>query len=173
MYNYNLLNYDSIIQPFGQLKDWDKVHYFIRPCKDSKIFTGRVFNQDEWNEFVRVTLTNGHDNNIDQSTKIQAASVKTIYKEIRCWVVGGKVITAAQYTGINLDDGHVEAKEFAQKMVDLHQIAEAFVIDVCLCPAGWKVVELNCINCSGFYGANVDKLLEAIDTHFTNQINNG
>lgn len=57
-----------------------------------------------------------------------------------------------------------EALDFAQRMVEVWQPAQAFVLDVGLTDNGWKIVELNCFNCSGFYAANVPKIVDAIES---------
>jgi glutathione synthase/RimK-type ligase-like ATP-grasp enzyme len=99
------------------------------------------------------------------------SSLKEIQQEIRCWVVGGKVITISQYklgrrvTYKNLDFDE-EAFEFAQSMVDIYRPAEAFCIDICRTADGMRIVEINCINCSGFYDMNTQKLLYALEQHF-------
>ena len=51
-------------------------------------------------------------------------------------------------------------------MVNLYQLAEAFVIDVCLTENGWKIVECNCINCAGFYDGNMQKLIMELEYYF-------
>ena len=51
-------------------------------------------------------------------------------------------------------------------MISIYQPAEAFVMDICLTPDGWKIVEINCINCSGFYNGDMQKLLIALENYF-------
>lgn len=86
---------------------------------------------------------------------IQVGTVKKIYKEARIWIVGSKVVTSSYYRyGANVEyteNVEPEGLEFAQSMVDLYQVADSFVMDICLTTDGWKIVEINCINCSGFY----------------------
>lgn len=59
-----------------------------------------------------------------------------------------------------------EAKNFAQSMVDLFSLAEAFVIDVCLTDEGWKIVECGCINSAGFYKSDVQKIIMELEFCF-------
>jgi hypothetical protein len=49
-YKENLLNFDSKIIKFGDGINWGFEKYFIRPVLDSKVFTGKVFNKEEWEE---------------------------------------------------------------------------------------------------------------------------
>lgn len=173
-YKENLLNYDSIIAKVGDQFNWDVNQLrFIRPTQDTKSFTGKVFSRVEWNEMVEHNLHNFRSDQFNENTPIQVSTPKTIFKEIRCWAVGGEIVTASQYQlggRFVLDDQiEPEAIEFAQKMVDLYQLAEAFVIDVCLTDNGWKIVECGCINCAGFYKSDIQKMIIALEDKF-NQV---
>lgn len=167
----NLLNWDSEVVEFNEIFKWDTPTKFIRPCEDTKVFTGKVYDIKEWKEFVKYSLNNGHSTVLNDKTRIQVSTPKEIYKEIRCWVVDKKVITASQYRlGNNIISSNIiddEALEFAQSMVDIFQLADAFVIDVCLTPNGWKIVEAGCINCAGFYHADMQKVLIALEDYYT------
>ncbi len=94
----NILNGDSIICKFGdEFKIDSKV--FVRPVKDRKSFTGKVFNRFEW----------------------------------------------------------------AQEMVDKYKPVDSFVIDLALIEdQTFKVVEINCINSSGFCANNISKLIDSL-----------
>ena len=172
-YRENLLNWDSQVRKVIDLVEWKRDGtqgqlQFIRPVKDSKTFTGALFTESEWDHEVVRMLNN--DSSFTLDTEIQIASPKNIQKEIRCWVVGGKIITASQYKlGSTTQYDSVvepEALEFAQRMVDVFQLAEAFVIDVCLVGGEWKIVECGCINCAGFYHSDVQRTISALETHF-------
>lgn len=39
----------------------------------------------------------------------------------------------------------------------------AFVMDVCRCGGEWKIIEINTLNACGFYAADLDKLVAAIE----------
>ena len=174
-YGDNLLNSDSIITTIGDkniFKD-DVIYtgdelYFIRPCKDSKVFTGKVFTKDKWEGEI-----NNPNRKVDMDTLIQVAKPKKIYKEARCWVVDGKIVTSSYYFfhGNVMYEENVEPEglEFAQSMVNLFEVAPAFVMDICLTPDGWKIVEINCINCSGFYKGDLQKVLIALENKFNPQ----
>lgn len=173
-YGDYLLNNDSIICKVCDEIKW-KDKNFIRPTKDTKSFTGKVFNnKEDWQQLVDVGLNNSDNKLFTEDTIIQVCSVKQIQKEIRFWCVGGKIITGSQYTiggRIHYDSYfEEEAKEFAQKMVDIYQPAEAFVIDICLTNDEWKIVEINCINCAGFYLCNMQSLVSELEYYFNKQL---
>jgi hypothetical protein len=48
-------------------------------------------------------------------------------------------------------------------MVDIFQICDAFVIDVCLTKNGWKIVECGSVSCAGFYDADMQKIIFALE----------
>lgn len=171
-YGSNLLNYDSEILKASDTINWNPGEIkFIRPTQDTKAFNGTVFSQNVWEEFIENHLYNYKSEFFNENTLIQVSTVKEIYKEIRFWVVNGKVITGSQYRLGNqtiLDSYYEdEARDFAQSMVNLFSLAPAFVIDVCLTDSGWKVVECGCINCAGFYKADLQKVIIALEDLFS------
>lgn len=171
-YKENLLNYDSDIQTIGSELLWSRDEVkFIRPTKDTKSFTGALFTQKEWRDTIENYLHNYRSAHFNESTEIQVSVPKNIHKEIRFWVVDGKIVTGSQYkigaTVLYDDMYEQEAVEFAQRMVDIYQLAEAFVIDVCLTDNGWKIVECGCINCAGFYKSDLQKTIMALENKFS------
>lgn len=171
-YGKHLLNYDSLV---CTVRDSLAVQWrageekFIRPCLDSKSFTGKLFTENQWMElagFYEIDKTEI----FNEDTPIQIASPKEIQKEIRLWIVDGKIVTGSQYklgTLILSEEKYEkEAELFAEEMIKIFQPAKAFVMDVCLSNGDWKMVEINCINASGFYKANAQKLLIALEDCF-------
>jgi len=169
-YKDHLLNYDSKIVKFDDDFEWKYPQYFIRPTLDSKTFTGKVFDKSEWKSFKEMKFTDGHVTSLTKDTLIQIAKPKKIYNEIRCWVIDGKVVTQSLYKqGLrvvfnNIVDNH--AIEFCQNMLNIFQMAKAFVMDVCLTENGWKIVECGSISCAGFYAADVQKILINLENTF-------
>jgi hypothetical protein len=170
-YKENLLNYDSKIFKFGDTLEWGyNETKFIRPCKDSKLFTGQVFTKTKWEDMVEMKKQNPHFKLEMLNDLIQVNNPKTIYKEARTWIVDGKVVTSSYYKFgqyiewvENVED---EGIEFANNMAQSYQVADTFVMDICLTPDGWKIVEINCTNCSGFYKGDMQKLVIALENKF-------
>lgn len=167
----NMLNGDGHIMRLTDPLPESYDFFFARPTKDTKSFSGQCFARHAWEDWVKTTLENGTERLLTEETEVLVAPLKQTQQEVRCWVVKGKVITASRYKIHNRVeyknyDDEAGFVEFAQSMVDKYQPAEAFVIDVCLCEDEYKIVEINCINCSGFYHVNMYKLLEAIEFSF-------
>lgn len=169
-YKENLLNYDSRVVRFGDDFEWIYDQHFIRPCLDSKVFTGKVFNESEWPEFKERMLTGGHTHSLTEDTLIQVATPKYLTQEVRCWVVDGKIVTQSTYRrGSFLVYDEIvdqDAIDFAQSMVDIFQLSPTFVIDVGLTRDGWKVIECGSTSCAGYYDANIQKLIEALEGYY-------
>ena len=53
--------------------------------------------------------------------------------------------------------------DFADQMIRQWQPARAFVMDVAETPDGPKIIEINNINCSGFYACNMGRIVDAVE----------
>lgn len=172
-YMHHLINYPSIVQHYTKDVDFEGSLKFIRPTKDSKIFTGQVFSKVEWEDLLyeKVKPYLSQDNIVhDFNGMIQISEPKTIFKEARVWIIDGNVVTSSYYrfhhNATYEDRLSYEGLEFAQEMADLYQVADAFVMDICYTPDGWKIVEINCINCAGFYKGDLQKIIIALENKY-------
>ena len=162
-YNKLLLNYDSKVSTIKSRLNWYPGEMkFIRPTKDSKVFNGGIFTQTKWQDLV---------DRIKDDIRIQVNVVKPIYKEARVWVVNGKVVTSSYYKiGNNvmwLPDVELDGINFVKSALELwNDLAPAFVMDIALTPFGWKIVEINCINCSAFYCCDMQKLIIELENTY-------
>ncbi len=167
-YGAHLLNVDSQVCRFDEV-EIGETPMFLRPCEDTKAFTGKVFDQEEFDEWRNdvLALKTGYTS-LKPDTLVSCAPPKTIYREYRFFVVDGKLVTQSLYksgTRICHDplvDDDVIA--FARAMVDLWQPARAFVIDVALTPDGFRVIEINNLNSAGFYACDVMKIVAALES---------
>lgn len=169
-YKDNLLNYDSRIFELGEDFEWKYDQHFIRPCLDSKIFTGKVFEKADWMPFKEKLLTDPMYSSANKHTRIQVAVPKKITQEVRCWVVDGKIVTASTYrrgTFLYYDEiVDADILEYAQKMVDIFQLAKTFVIDIALVHGEKKIIECGSTSCAGFYDADMQKLIMSLENAF-------
>lgn len=175
-----MLNYDAEVVPFSHAK-FDGAR-FIRPIEDSKSFAGRLFNDDEFEQWQKDVskLTPEDGSTITGETLIQLCSPKKIYSEYRCWIVDRKIVTISQYklgnriVYKNVDNAEgrdacsfawsvLKGNIFANTTLDGWMPQPAFCLDVCETPDGWKIVEINTINSSGFYAANITELVNALE----------
>lgn len=169
-YKDNLLNWDSKIIKFGDKDFFSEKRFFARPTKDTKVFTGREYDMADWGDFVDYALKSGHSTILDKDTEVQISSIKKIQQEIRFWIVKGEIITASQYRLGNQvaysDMVDPAAYDYCREMIKLFQLNEAFVMDLCLVNGEYKIIECGCINCAGFYRADMQKLLISLEKSF-------
>jgi hypothetical protein len=173
-----MLNFDAEVVAF---KDANlSGDTFIRPIDDSKYFAGKVFTQEEFYEWKRnvVVLEHDYGNSLSSDTLIQLCKPKEIYAEYRFWVVDKQIVTCSLYKRgdrvIYSSDVDNHVKRFAESVVRHGDITlsmrtsawqphRAYVLDVCETPDGMKIVEINTINSSGFYAAQVQDLVMALE----------
>jgi len=170
-YKEHLLNYQTDVFKFGESINWaPSESKFIKPSIDAKVFTGRVFTEMKWNDFVLDSLENPKTPMLNPETLVQASKPQKIIKEARIWIVGGQVIAGVYYKfhGNVLFESEVsqEGIDFATAMIQLFNVADAFVMDIGLTGEGWKIIEINCINSAGFYHLNVRILFRALETFY-------
>jgi hypothetical protein len=168
----HMLNYDSVVVEFQNASFWQE-QQFVRPIDDTKVFAGKVFNReafDEWRK--RVCDLNLQDNGseLTPDTLVQVCDPKEIYGECRCWVVKGQVVTSSIYK-IGSRVVYVPGQsplitKFVEDRISEWEPHEAFVIDVADTPEGLKVIEINTLNSSGYYAADMQKLVMAIEEAF-------
>lgn len=132
-YKDYLLNYDSKIINFYDKNLKLPDIFFARPTKDNKAFVGKLYQKEDFFTMKSILKRN---NWVKENFEIQISTPKKINSEARFWVIDGKIITGSYYRKYN--NYHLEEIkngnmwDFAQKMVDIYQIAESFVIDICL-----------------------------------------
>ncbi|WP_228464016.1 MULTISPECIES: ATP-grasp domain-containing protein [Chryseobacterium] len=171
-YGENLLNYRVSVQTISEELSWEKgEEKFIKPYNEAKIFTGKVFTESEWKDFVFERLEN-QANRITADSLIQISEAKRTIKEARLWIVGGEIVDSGYYR-LHEDapfeeNVSQEGLDFAKDMIQLFNLEKAFVMDICLTDEGWKIVEINCINSSGFYpNTNVKSVIKALNSYFS------
>lgn len=149
--------------------------YFIRDAFGHNIIKGKVKKTNE--EFLQLYSSNfGRSlgkNKIDDDYPMVVARPKNIESEYRFFVVKNRIITASMYMFNgqfwikNIDDISDSLNNklwnYAQKMIQKYSPDESFVIDIAILEnTEMKVLECNCINCSGFYSIDIDKLVKTL-----------
>lgn len=172
-----MLNADARVFPFASVPE-QIYPFFIRPVHDSKSFTGEVTDWPtfvEWRDRV-LKLTPEDGATLTPETLVQICRKKEIYAEFRTWIVDGKCVTASIYKA----NGHKYAREcgyadypeiptYAERVAALWSPHRAYVMDIASTPEGLKVIEVNNLNSSGFYCADMQRLAIALETAFGDQ----
>lgn len=175
----NMLNGQAIQGTIGNIEipdEWEDV--FARPLEDTKSFAGGVFDKGIFQEFLD-TMIDINEELLNAETPIIVAPVHEILAEYRLFVVDGKIVAGSLYkvldetksipmfksestvsNDISQEDTCVA---FAKTMLGIYQPEQAFVLDIAITLFGPKIIEVNNINSSGFYVANVEDIVVAIE----------
>lgn len=145
---------------------------FIKPASDLKWFNADILNKGQTiNDLLagQTTMSEIHDDSFD--TTVMVANVKNISNmiEVRTFVVDKQIVTGSFY-GANHRKGTADVfsavvswgTTFLQERCFLP--AHAFTLDMCynLDTQEIKIVEYNCLNCSGVYNSNLHVLIDSI-----------
>lgn len=157
----NFLNGKCIFTTMGEIKNpgWDNI--FIRPVHDTKIMAARVIEQCNFRFEVEAFFSFYGDPEFE----VLLAEAQEIIAEYRLFIVNGKVIAQSLYKvrGNFCTNKFVpteiinKAQELCSKWVPAH----AFVMDFAETSEGFKVLEVNNINCAGFYECDIPSIVEA------------
>ncbi len=160
---------DGVWYPSMALEGGAEERVFIRPAQDLKTFTGHVTTVAEWKawiERVRKGQTSLEAQELRLDTRVIVAPVKTITREWRTWVVDGKVRAASQYAfyGQRVREAHapLDVLLLAQRVIDYWTPADAFVLDIGEVDSKLGIVEVNTLNSSGIYAADMASVYGAL-----------
>lgn len=168
------LNSPSVFVPFGIFKsnkDWfysifNTKNLFIRPDSGFKTFSGLVIHQDEFD--YEIGTLDFLSSAVNQ-TMIMVGDAYDIREEYRYFIVDKKVISHSRYKlGDELsisEDNNEVCQELANKVSQHdYQLDIAYVCDIGYLSNGEaKIIEFNSISSSGFYKADIEKVVKAID----------
>lgn len=156
---WNIFGKDNFINADAQIVhttkiDWNQQEeYFVRPLEDTKSFNGGIYNQN--------TLT--------FEGMVIVAPLKEITKEYRFFIVDNQIVTASQYkmNGSLFESSIIDedVKGFVEDIKNKFDFS-GYVIDIGIFNNQPKIMELNCLNASGFYSINLYKLIIAIEDHY-------
>jgi len=174
----HMLNFGAVVCRFDEVV-FTEDEMFIRPIHDSKAFPGVVETADEfyaWQRDVKaLNLNPDFINPLTDDTLVMVCPPKNIYSEHRFWVVKGQVVTSSTYkTGQRVHYQPIIDERFqwyAEERIAEWQPHDAFVIDIAETGAGLKVVEINTLNSCGFYSADIQSLVMALENNFDTEAN--
>lgn len=141
---------------------------FVRPTTDTKYFAGQVFERDDFLRWQNAVCALGLTDNssLTPDTEIQLAPPIAIHAEYRFWVVKGQIVTRSLYKRGQrvMYSSEVDPRldDYVMARVSEWMPHETFVIDVCDTEEGMRIVEINTLNAAGFYAADVQKLVLAL-----------
>lgn len=124
---------------------------FVKPVVP-KLFRAGVYSN--------VAALNEECRGLASDTAILVSEIVRFAAEVRCFVLGNRVLDAALYEGNGIPE---EAAEFVTKLAQRVAFPRAVVVDVGLIPdSGWAVVEFNACWGAGLNGCRAELVLPAI-----------
>lgn len=176
----DMLNGDGRILKIGDLQNEDIVNelsdpFFMKPSEDNKAFAASTCTKQRIMSWL-INAKLSDNANFDAYTEILVAPIKETVSEYRYFIVGGEVVTGSLYflggrqISVNIDD-EFELLDEAQKIADKWLPHETCVMDTCLIKDEngkhhIKVVEFNCLNSSGFYDHDFDKIFKKLGEYY-------
>ena len=165
-----MLNYEADVIRFGDVKPpLDGDAFFIRPAIDFKIFAGEIITPENFLSWQSKAVAYGDTLNDD--TEVVVAPYKKILQEYRFFVVDRKIVAGSSYkigdrvtSSIDVDR---DVLWYATGMLQTWHPAYAYVMDIARTPDGFKLIEYNCINGSGFYACPTTDIVSAL-SHMIN-----
>jgi len=146
---------------------------FLRPAGDNKYFDGRVLDAGAavaWRDAIVAGCASPFpcSERVGPDTVVTHGPAFEIYRETRFFVVDGVVVTGSTYrycgNVVSSPDVDPAARDLVREAISVWQPARGFVVDAALTDSGWRIVEVNCLNTAGFYGADVQRLVMAIES---------
>ena len=141
---------------------------FVRPIGDLKLFNGQVYQIEDLQDLINAGLNGGSSKigKLQLNDELIISQPKFIEAEYRTFIVDRKVVSICRYKS----NGRLNpAKEvpheilrFAESITNDWLPNNNVVADICLVEEGFKVVEFNCINCSGFYLNDMKAVFQAL-----------
>ena len=149
--------------------NWTDEPIFVKSIAE-KLLTGQVLEADK-EDHDRWLIDNSH---LDGDDLLISSPVEELEAEWRFFIIDGRIVTGSMYRHYGVKRRNLpipeEVWEIARNKLkkDLLPSPE-IVMDLALTKSGeYKIVEFNCINCSGVYNSDVNKLITAIENYDRN-----
>lgn len=178
----HLVNSKYIMLPFGELNRYKAFlleHFgideaiFVRPNTCSKIFTGQVLTERDWDSELR--LLGWYD--VAPEELVVVAVPKKIDAEYRVIMRGVEPITASQYS--SWDERYKKGQDKERSLCEnddlfvyVKNLMESisytpdpvWVLDIAKVNNQFKVLEVGSVSCCGFYACDLHKVVAAIES---------
>jgi hypothetical protein len=163
----HMINSDAWVGRFDSVPEQENP-FFIRPVHDSKAFTGYVTDWPDFIEYQKQIIELQPDwATVTPDTQVIVSSKKTIRREYRTWVVDKRVVTASLYkqgTWKHYEECHDQnILTYAETCASIWSPDRAYVLDIFETDDGMFIGEVNNLNSAGFYAADMQKLVAALE----------
>lgn len=139
--------------------------FFIRPAEDTKSFSGRLMDPEEFEAFKASERAKGA-RGLSDSDRVVLAPLKKILAEYRFFVVDGEPVTGCLYKlgsrVLYSDRVDPSVWAFAKKAAARWSPNRAFALDLAEGEEGLRVLEINAVNSASFYALDMGRFVAAI-----------
>ncbi|AFC21828.1 hypothetical protein GAP32_376 [Cronobacter phage vB_CsaM_GAP32] len=154
------LNSDAVFSTLSTLQKPEWKNIFIRPVYDTKKMIARVIPNVNFD--FAIQLYSAYNK---AELEVMIADAKDIIAEYRLFIVHGKVVAHSLYKlrgEVRMQPKVPESIiNIAESLCNQWVPAAAFVMDFAETSEGFKVLEVNNINCAGFYACDIPSIVEA------------
>ena len=166
----NILNSKGQLLKFrelSKLKSAKDKTWFVRPNHDGKEFSGRVASFQElvtWSKKIcDLDLPD-----FNKETEIWISEPKEIKKEWRLFIVDDEIVSVCRYMkNGDLDESATdlptEMISFAKARIEEYRLDDVYVMDIAEVAEGFKLIECNCFNGTGFYTHDIEGIVRAVN----------
>lgn len=167
MLNDNILTTRQAIDDFLP-KQNDDSEWFARPSEDMKQFAGLVDTASELRRFLddATKCASSGSYQIREDLPLVISTIKDIQAEWRWFIVDRKVVSGSMYRRrkqlVKIPETDTKVIEEAQIFADKWLPNDNCVMDLALVDNKLKVIEFNCINSSGFYNHDTNKIFKEL-----------
>lgn len=143
--------------------------FFIRPAIDFKIFAGEVITPEKFLSWQEKAIAYGETgySTLSADTEVVVSPVKRILQEYRFFVVNNHIVTGSSYKigdkVVASGDVDRDVESYVHGCIQTWQPDYAYVIDIARTPDGFKIIEYNCINASGFYACDCQQIVDRLE----------
>jgi len=166
MLNDNVMTVENAVEWLKHVRPETEI--FTRPSEDLKQYSGQVMTAGEilpWFQSM-MDAVGGGSYYMAPETEVVLSSPKNVDAEWRWFIVGGKIIDGSMYRAHNqlrkLHEDDQTVIDEAQALADKWVPDQCVVMDTALVEDTVKVIEFNCINSSGMYDNDVNKIFKAL-----------
>jgi len=160
-----ILNHDALFMTLEEAftLGGDKT-YFMKPDNDLKDFCGDLITASDIRSFYDKVSAGGFCFKPD--IPVVLCPVKSIGWEYRLFMIEDRVIAKSSYRLKSMlcssEPVPDRAVEFAERTARLWRPDDVYVMDVCETENGYKIVEFNCFNASGFYNCDIPTVVKEV-----------
>ncbi len=168
-YGNEMFNNDMI---FGKISEIETNldTFFMRPLEDSKSFTAKIYNKEEFiqfkNNIKNLSLSNQYST-MDNDTMVCISKPKSIEKEIRFFIINNKISTYSQYkigdSVLYSNDVEQYVIDYVNKIIKIYEPELSYCLDIAINNGVPKILEINSINSAGLYAIDTQKFIFDIE----------